>query len=126
MPLTPEEMENLDLRSPEWLNDPIPFTEGYVTDKKIVEILMSHPEILETFLSTLGCSLSNRQVRESANSAARWVIDINNCEDEEGGELDEKFNHWKEGNNAILSWLNKHRSMRSTFSRVNPNQFRRQ
>jgi hypothetical protein len=122
MPLTPEEMQKLDLRSPEWLIDPIPFTEGYVSDEKMVEILTSHPDILKEFLTTLGCSLSNRQVRESANKAARWVIAINKCEEE--GELDEKFIHWREGNKAILSWLNIHRTKRSTFSTVNPNQFR--
>lgn len=125
MSLTSKEMDNLDIRSPEWLIDPIPFTENRVKDEEIVQILTSNPEILTLFLSDLGCSLSNHQVRESANIAARWVTDINNCKNE-NDELDEKYELMKASRMAILHWLNNHRSKRLIPSTVKPNQFRRQ
>lgn len=124
MPLTPEEMETLDLRSPRWLEDPISFIDRYYKDEEIVDLLMSNREVLKTFLSTLGCSLSNRQVRESANSATRWVNDLNSCEEVEG--LTDDMKLWREGDKAILAWLHSHRAKRSTFSMTNPNQYRSQ
>jgi hypothetical protein len=124
MSLTPEEMETLDLRSPRWLEDPISFVDKYYTDDEIADLLMSDREVLKTFLSTLGCSLSNRQVRESANSATRWINDLNSCEETEGLTNDMKL--WRVGHKAILAWINSHRAMRSTYSTTNPNQYRRQ
>jgi hypothetical protein len=124
MPLTPDEMETLDLRSPRWLEDPISFVDMYHKDEEIVDLLMSNREVLRTFLSTLGCSLSNRQVRESANSATRWIMDLNSCEETEG--LTDDMKLWREGGKAILTWLHSHRAKRSTYSTTNPNQYRRQ
>jgi hypothetical protein len=111
MSLTPKEMENLDIRSQEWLIDPIPFTENPVKDKEIFQILMSNPEILKLFISGLGGGLSNHQVRESANNSAKWLTVINKYKDE-NGELREKYELMKASRMAILHWLNNRRSKR--------------
>ncbi len=124
MTLTPEEMETLDLRSPRWLEDPISFVDRYHKDDEIVDLLMSDREVLKNFLSTLGCSLSNRQVRESANVATRWIMDLNSCE--ETDDLTDDMKLWRVGHKAMLAWLQSHRAMRSTSSMTNPNQYRRQ
>ena len=125
MPLTSKEMDNLDIRSSEWLIEPIPFTENRVEEEELVQLLMSNPEILRLFLSSIGCSLSNHQVRESSNITAIWVTAINNCKDE-NGELDEKYKLMKASGMAILHLLNNHRSKRLIPGTVKPNQFRRQ
>ena len=112
----------MDLRSPQWLEEPIPYTDSYVSEAGIAQILMSDPEILKGFLTTIGCSLSNRQIRETANNAARWVTDINKCEEEEP--LDDNLKQYRMSNQTVLSWLHHHRSARCIFN--GKNKFRRQ
>lgn len=112
---------NIDIRSGDHLIDPIEHVESYITNEKLIDILMSDREILRTFLSTLGCSLSNYQLRGTANNATRWVNDLNYCEKEEG--LSDDMKLWREGNKAILQFVYNHRLARATY---NPGQYRRQ
>jgi hypothetical protein len=113
----------MDLRSPDWLNDHIPHVDGYVSDSEIVAILMSNPEILKTFISTVGCSLSNRQIKETSDIAARWVDELIYCEHTEG--LTDEMIYWLDGYKAILAWLNNNRTARMLGAK-NGKKFRRQ
>jgi hypothetical protein len=106
--------QNVDIRSGEHLIDPIPHVESYSTDEQIVDVLMSNRDILKTFLSTLGCSLSNYQLRETSNNAARWVNDLNHCETTE--ELTEDMKLWRKGNMALLQFVYNHRLARRQYS----------
>jgi hypothetical protein len=107
--------QNVDIRSGEHLIAPIPHVESYSTDEKLVDVLMSNRDILKTFLSTLGCSLSNYQLRETSNNAARWVNDLNRCETTEG--LTEDMKLWLEGNKALLQFVYNHRLARCRYSK---------
>jgi hypothetical protein len=106
--------ENVDIRSGEHLIDPIPHVESYSTDEKLVDVLMSNRDILKTFLSTLGCSLSNYQLRETSNNATRWVNDLNHCETIGG--LTEDMKLWRKGNKALLQFVYNHRLARCQYS----------
>ena len=112
--------ENVDIRSGDHLIDPIDHVDGYITDEKLIDILMSNREILREFLSTLGCSLSNYQLRETSNNAARWVNDLNKCESTEG--LTEIMKLWREGDKALLQFVYNHRLAR----RISKDTYRRQ
>jgi hypothetical protein len=112
--------ENVDIRLGEHLIDPIEHVDGYIPDEKLIDILMSNREILKTFLSTLGCTLSNYQLRQTANSATRWVNDLNTCESTEG--LEDKHKLWREGEKALLQFVYNHRLAR----RISKDTYRRQ
>jgi hypothetical protein len=120
--ITEIEPEQIDIRSGEHLIDPIDHVECYKTDEQLIDILMSDRKILGEFLSTLGCSLSNYQLRETANNATRWVNDLNKCENTEEGITDD-MKLWREGNKALLQFVYNHRLARATF---NSGQYRRQ
>lgn len=107
--------ENVDIRSGEHLVEPIPHVESYSTDEKLVDVLMSDRDILKTFLSTLGCSLSNYQLRETSNNAERWVNDLNHCETTEG--LTEDMKLWRKGSKALLQFVYNHRLARRQYSK---------
>lgn len=106
--------KDIDIRSGEHLVEPIDYVEGYITDDKLIDNLMSDREILKTFLSILGCSLSNYQLRETANNATLWVKDINQREKEEE-ELPDKMELWRKGNKALLQFVYNHRLHRSIY-----------
>lgn len=112
--------ENVDIRSGDHLIDSIEHVDGYITDEKLIDILMSDREILKTFLSTLGCTLSNYQLRQTANSATRWVNDLNKCESTEG--LKDEHKLWREGEKALLQFVYNHRLAR----RISKDTYRRQ
>lgn len=112
--------ENVDIRSGDHLIESIEHVDGYITDEKFIDILMSNREILREFLSTLGCSLSNYQLRETSNNAARWVNDLNKCESMEG--LTEIMKLWREGDKALLQFVYNHRLAR----RISKDTYRRQ
>ena len=117
---TENQPEQIDIRSGEHLEAPIDHVEGYMTDDQLINQLMSDRNVLKKFLSTLGCSMSNYQLRETANNAARWVSDLNKCE-EEG--LTDEMKLWREGDIALLQFVYNHRLARYNFS---PNKYRRQ
>ena len=112
--------ENVDIRSGDHLIDSIEHVDGYITDEKLIDILMSDRVILKTFLSTLGCTLSNYQLRQTANSATRWVNDLNTCESTEG--LEDEHKLWREGEKALLQFVYNHRLAR----RISNDTYRRQ
>lgn len=112
--------DNVDIRLGDHLIDPIEHVDGYINDEKLIDILMSNREILKTFLSTLGCTLSNYQLRQTANSATRWVNDLNTCESTEG--LTEIMKLWREGEKALLQFVYNHRLAR----RIRKDTYRRQ
>lgn len=113
----------MDLRNPGWLEEPIPFVDSSMSDNAIVDELMKDPEVLRKFLCDITVSMSNRQVRETSDLAARWVRDINKCEETEG--LDDNLKSIRKAAQLVLQLMHNVRGARNVFS-VTGNKFRRQ
>lgn len=103
-----------DLRSPAWLESSIRYADDlYISDSEIAERLAKNPGAIQSLLSTIFASMSNRQLRETADSAERWMRDLILCEDE--GPLPETLEDSKEGNYLLLHVVKNSRAKRMHF-----------
>lgn len=119
----------MNTNSPKWLEDSTPFAMDYVSRKEIVRQLSENPEILSEFLTNLTVSLSNQQVKQTAEHGNRWISDIENARKSEplpDGEED-NLESLKRANELLVSLMANTRSQRSFFSsKTNSTQFRKQ
>lgn len=119
----------MNTNSPKWLEDPTPFVDHYVSRKEIVKQLSENPEVLYEFLVNLTVSLSNQQVKQTAEHANRWISDIDKARKSEplpDGEED-NLESLKQANELLASLMTYTRSSRSFFSsKTNTTQFRKQ
>ena len=84
-----------------------------MSDDQIAERLAQNPGAIKSLLSTIFASMSNRQLRETADSAERWMRDLILCEDE--GPLPESLQDSKEGNYLLLHVIKNGRTKRMHF-----------
>ena len=119
----------MNTTSPKWLEDPTPFASDYVSRKEIVKQLSENPEVLSEFLTNLTVSLSNQQVKQTAEHGNRWISDIENARKSEplpDGEED-NLESLKQANELLVALMTNTRSQRATFSsKTNSVQFRKQ
>ena len=119
----------MNTTSPKWLEDPTPFAMDYVSRKEIVKQLSENSEVFSEFLINLTVSMSNQQIKQTAEHANRWIKDIEHARKVEplpDGETD-SLESLKKANELLLSLMTNTRSQRSTFStKTNSIQFRKQ
>ena len=119
----------MNTNSPKWLEDPTPFKDHCESRKEIVKQLSNNSELLQEFLINLTVSMSNQQLRETAEHANRWLSDIEKAQRSEpvpDGEED-SLGTLKKANELLASLMTYTRSSRSFFSsKTNSTQFRKQ
>ena len=119
----------MNTNSPKWLEDPTPFKDHCESRKEIVRQLSENSELLHEFLVNFTVSMSNQQLKETAEHANRWLSDIETARKSEplpDGEPDSMEN-LKRANELLASLMTYTRSSRSFFSsKTNSTQYRKQ
>ena len=102
-----------DLRSPAWLEASFRYADDrYISDSSISSQLSEDPKAVQDLLTLVTCSMSNRQLRETATTAEQWHRDLLLCEEE--GPLPESLATMKQATYLLLHLLKNARSARST------------
>lgn len=119
----------MNSNSPKWLEDPEPFADSYTSRKEIISQLSQNSELLSEFLTNLTVSLSNQQVKQTAEHANRWISDIDRARKSEplpDGEED-SLESLRKANELLVSLMTHTRSSRSFFSsQTNTTKYRKQ
>lgn len=112
----------MNTTSPKWLEEPTPFASDYVSRKEIVKQLSE-------FLINLTVSLSNQQVKQTAEHGSRWLTDIENARKSEPlpeGETD-SLESIQRANELLVALMKYTREQRSVYSsKTNSFVFRKQ
>jgi hypothetical protein len=112
-----------DLRSPVWLEASFRHARDYQPDSKLAAELVEN-DAVEVALRHLMVTMSNRQLRETGDSAARWITDLIKCEEE--GPLSADLKKWKVAMQVICDLAQTHRLHRCTGSKNGTAVYRRQ
>jgi hypothetical protein len=120
----------MNTTSPKWLEDPTPFgTVSSISRKEMIQRLSENPEVLSEFLTNLTVSLSNQQVKQTAEHGSRWLTDIENARKSEPlpeGETD-SLESIQQANELLVALMTYTRTQRSVYSsKTNSFVFRKQ
>jgi DNA-directed RNA polymerase subunit F len=116
---------NHDLRSPVWLEKSVRYTRPYQRQENLAKELVD-ADAVSCFFTDIFVSMSNRQLRETADHAERWLKDLALCEAESNEELSEELKKTKASCQIIADLCSYHRSARQITLKNGTQSYRRQ